>query len=227
MSNEQQHIDNNDGERVAPKRVLTASNRKYNLAFNARPSPSGIPSDLNIALQNVGSRVRRTVSEGYKTHRAPTDPPVTSSSNAQQPLFRSAADTLHDVYSQPRRELGRFCDTAGFPMRRSTSASFASDIDEAKKRTRGDEDDGSLEGDSEMGETPGPLPGRSIRPLRRTLGGPRTLGKTQSLPAHAFGPSDGRASSPDFDDMDLELRPKTPEDWQSVGFSTFCARDPD
>lgn len=91
-----------------------------------------VAEDICLALQNVGSRVRKSepvllsmlrdaayslygisdVMEGYATdrfnasipatpHSSPTKQPITPSSN--NPIFRSANDTLYDVFSSPTR----------------------------------------------------------------------------------------------------------------------------
>ncbi|KAI9513340.1 hypothetical protein F5148DRAFT_294377 [Russula earlei] len=57
---------------------------------------------LNVRLQNIGSRIRRSVSEGYATHRFS---PPSAQTERQDPvndatIFRSSNDTLRAVYSQ-------------------------------------------------------------------------------------------------------------------------------
>ncbi|KAF8507610.1 hypothetical protein JB92DRAFT_688712 [Gautieria morchelliformis] len=67
-----------------------------------------IPEELNVALQNLGSRVRKSVTEGYNTQHlatftVPTTPysspaKLPSTANTPTPIFRSANDVFNSVF---------------------------------------------------------------------------------------------------------------------------------
>ncbi|KAF5331519.1 hypothetical protein D9611_007681 [Ephemerocybe angulata] len=77
------------------KRFLTEEDRGAADALDAS-SHSSIPSDIALQLRNVGSRVRRSVSQGYIT-----TPHSFTKHNSTGALWRSESDTLRDVFSNP------------------------------------------------------------------------------------------------------------------------------
>ncbi|KAF7332200.1 hypothetical protein MKEN_00101000 [Mycena kentingensis (nom. inval.)] len=86
----------------SPKRVLTDDARAANV-YNPHPST---PADLTLALQNVGSRVRKHVNQGYATQRRSSAPP--SPTRSSPAIFTPAFDTLRTVMASappaaPRR----------------------------------------------------------------------------------------------------------------------------
>ncbi|EJD01492.1 uncharacterized protein FOMMEDRAFT_158643 [Fomitiporia mediterranea MF3/22] len=176
------------------KRVLTED--EYS-AVNAPRTPSNsiISEDLTARLQNLGSRVRKSVNEGYATQRSGTIPssaptpyssPVKCSTattlSQASPIFRSANDTLYDVFSSPTH---------------ASAVSVSSPLSSRRKRGRAEDDfreesteclSGGLgvlqDEDSTMIEIEEPLhdedvtiisdaslgrsPNRPIRPLKKT-----------------------------------------------------------
>ncbi|KAI0005070.1 hypothetical protein BJV74DRAFT_322710 [Russula compacta] len=170
------------------------------------PSPPDLVSpDLNLRLQNIGSRIRRSVSEGYATHRFSH----TSIQTERQGLindaaiFRSANDTLHAVYSQ-------FTSPNLAPSDRKRVRS-ESTIDERDEHPEGStDDDAGMQSNSVI--TANDLAcSRPIKSLRRT---PRTFGQTKSLPAVVFGSSGGEQDQT-CPDADLQEE----EDWSASAFS--------
>ncbi|KAI5120679.1 hypothetical protein M0805_006968 [Coniferiporia weirii] len=109
------------------KRVLTEDAHS---AFRASRSPyNGIISDdLTARLQNIGSRVRKCVNEGYATTRfgsvpptpfsSPVKPSSTSNASSGSPIFRSANDTLFNVFSSPTRVVASAPSPLPLPRKR-------------------------------------------------------------------------------------------------------------
>ncbi|KAF8309350.1 hypothetical protein DL93DRAFT_2170428 [Clavulina sp. PMI_390] len=187
---------------MSTKRVCTEE--RYEIARQGPPineSASMLGDDLMAALQNVGSRVRKNVSEGYTTSRmttpntSPTRPQAPHPSPSKSlhpspiraPVFRSAADTLHDVYSQqtsfpsyspnpsPPRPAKRVRDQSEcneemphHPPRlpRSVFSSVNFDDEDLVRMSDDDDDD---EMDVDAPQLPPIRPSRQIIPLKRRL----------------------------------------------------------
>ncbi|KAN0126783.1 hypothetical protein V8E52_000423 [Russula decolorans] len=174
----------------------------YHPHIDTQASASNLISpDLNASLQNIGSRIRRSVSEGYATHRfSPTSIQAGGQASINDdPIFRSSNDTLRAVYSQP-----------------STSALVPSDRKRGRMEATIDErdeqsEDGSAAVQSASVITASDLAySRPIKPLRRT---PRRFGQTKSLPAAVFA-SSGGVDKPSLDEEVWEE-----EDWSASAFS--------
>ncbi|TDL29879.1 hypothetical protein BD410DRAFT_780381 [Rickenella mellea] len=94
----------------ATKRPLTEDAHNAFLT-SIQPCTAVISEDLSVRLQNIGSRVRRSVHEGYTTQRftgatptpypSPVKPPATPSGGTS--VFRSSNDTLIEIFSSPTR----------------------------------------------------------------------------------------------------------------------------
>ncbi|KAL5487664.1 hypothetical protein ACEPAI_5772 [Sanghuangporus weigelae] len=100
-------------EPATTKRVLT-EDAHSSLCATRLHFGNFVSDDLAARLQNLGSRVRKSVNEGYATQRyggipsvtpTPFSSPVKSisvtTSPQSAPIFRSANDTLLDVFSSP------------------------------------------------------------------------------------------------------------------------------
>ncbi|KAK7061712.1 hypothetical protein R3P38DRAFT_671030 [Favolaschia claudopus] len=70
------------------KRVETEASRVQTTI----PGLASTPEDLALQLRSVGSRIRKTVTEGYSVPSSP------SKSQARTTIFTSANDILRDVY---------------------------------------------------------------------------------------------------------------------------------
>ncbi|KAJ6539335.1 hypothetical protein B0H19DRAFT_1178493 [Mycena capillaripes] len=162
------------------------------------------PADLALQLRSVGSRVRKTVMEGYSTQRSTPTSPTKSPPRAA--IFTSANDILRDVF-------------ASAPHHPPISP---------KKRAR--EDDSDHESGDKMvvdceaergddnesdGETVIILDSRGARPVKPRPR--RPLMQTQSLPSDVFGLSRGPLSGQNIVSAS-EPSPET--DWSVDGSST-------
>ncbi|KAI0268200.1 hypothetical protein BC834DRAFT_968409 [Gloeopeniophorella convolvens] len=199
------------------KRTLTQDARTASGASFQTSANDLVSADLTARLQNVGSRIRRSVSEGYATHRfSPASmqgQTARSTSINGPPIFRSSNDTLHAVYSQ-------------FPPPSRSSANKRGRVEPV------DEDDEYPDGiqtgvddkgdDAQMQSTSvitasDLASSRPIKPLRRT---PRTFGQTKSLPAAVFAATAGSADlhvpGADFQEED---------DWSIAAFSGDPSKD--
>ncbi|KAI0307108.1 hypothetical protein B0F90DRAFT_1685193 [Multifurca ochricompacta] len=173
---------------------------------------------LNTRLQNIGSRIRRSVSEGYATHRfshLSTSSRDLSSSIKDLPIFRSSNDTLHAVYSQ--------LPSSHFPPsdRKRVRMEFAVDeYEEFHNGGNAGKDDGpsepAMQSASVIAANDLASP-RPMKPLRRT---PRMFGQTKSLPAAAFG---SLRNDLDRATLDTGLQEGEEEgeeeDWSTAAFS--------
>jgi len=160
------------------------------------PASHLISPDLNASLQNIGSRIRRSVSEGYATHRfspASIQAAGGQASINDAPIFRSSHDTLHAVYSQFS----------------SSSTLVPSDRKRGRMELAIEEsEDGGAGVQTASVITANDLAcSRPIKPLRRT---PRRFGQTKSLPATVFASSGGGDDNPP---------PSEEEDWSTSAFS--------
>ncbi|TFK75922.1 hypothetical protein BDN72DRAFT_356891 [Pluteus cervinus] len=146
---------------------------------NATPNPGAISEDLMMRLRLVGPRVRKNVTEGYMSPpssvgRAPFEKAATTG----HLIFRSANDTLRDVYT-------RSSPLANAPSQRKRARSVSE-----QERPEGDNTPSELiptemPPPSEAAEVKPALATRNIRPLRKTNSG-RVFLQTQSLPAGVF-----------------------------------------
>ncbi|KAG8919966.1 hypothetical protein FRC02_001247 [Tulasnella sp. 418] len=175
---------------TAAKRVLTETNHLLSQARQA--SSSIISAEVNLQLQNVGRRIRQSVTEGYKLALLePSNPPPTVTQD-DIAIFKSNSDTLREVYGRPR-ELGRYCDSGEPPVYGRVDGAEGNarkrrtkDNDESEENTPEDGEDGTA-----MVAAPPPLESRAIRaPPRRRSG----LQKTQSLPVGALTFGKGSSS---------------------------------
>ncbi|KAH6914921.1 hypothetical protein BKA70DRAFT_1257434 [Coprinopsis sp. MPI-PUGE-AT-0042] len=152
------------------KRQLTDSERQAMDAANSSLPQSGVPEDLALKLRNVGSRVRRHVSQGYLqppsqnafTKSVSSDALFPSSTNT--PIFRSANETLRDVMSSGLHHVHAYPNT---PRKRNRASSVDEESPDTKMVT--DETD---------------LDQRAVKPLPRG-----TRQKAKSEPLLVFGGS--------------------------------------
>ncbi|KAI0053630.1 hypothetical protein FA95DRAFT_1674160 [Auriscalpium vulgare] len=204
-----------------PKRIVTESERAMsNVSFTTSASDL-ISPDLSARLQNVGSRVRRSVSQGYATDRFTSaltssrtmtrtiSTPLSSLDEA--PLFQSSNDTLHAVYSQMPPSSSRE------GKRRRAHATMDEEVDGEYADVDKREDDEHFDGATpSTALADGPIaPLRPMKPLRRT---PRTFGQTQSLPAAVFGASPAGANPPNEVTAFQKFGNMEEEDWSAANF---------
>ncbi|KAI0304030.1 hypothetical protein BC826DRAFT_207433 [Russula brevipes] len=187
------------------KRLLTQDARNARDASFHSPASDLISPDLNARLQNVASRIRRSVSQGYGV--SPSSIQTQGQGSINDPvIFRSSNDTLHAVFSQAS----------------SSALSSSSDRKRLRAESTVDERDDHPDVDTMMQDGVGLqstslitandlVSSRPIKPLRRT---PRLFGQTMSLPAAAFA-SSGGAEDQTFPDVGLEEE----EDWSTGAFS--------
>ncbi|KAF8524626.1 hypothetical protein BU17DRAFT_63184 [Hysterangium stoloniferum] len=89
---------------TTPSKKVFTDDMKSSIDTSNAPRDTLIPEDLNLALQNLGSRVRKSVTEGYATPQNPSTPfsspaKPSTANNTLTPIFSSARDTLNSVYS--------------------------------------------------------------------------------------------------------------------------------
>ncbi|KAI0322436.1 hypothetical protein OF83DRAFT_1167494 [Amylostereum chailletii] len=212
-----------DDDAFSLKRPMTESQRTSSASSFNSSANDLISPDLTTRLQNVGSRVRRSKLAGYRTDQfAPTTSyrQLTRSTSTphgmadNNPIFRSANDTLHAVYSQTPRPA-----IAATDRKRGHAESSIDEDDEGREggEARGSDADEMAAGDVLAA---GGVSQRPIKPLRRN---PRSFGQTQSLPANVFGASNAlhdQASLSVFPSVAIEEE----EDWSSPNFSgTFSS----
>ncbi|KAJ7047384.1 hypothetical protein C8F04DRAFT_1058622 [Mycena alexandri] len=184
---------------TSPTNDASPAKRPYASAPDVTPH-AATPADLALQLRNVGSRVRKTVTEGYNTQRSapssPTKPPPHAA------IFTSANDVLHEIFGSA-------------PVHPPISP---------KKRAREDDSDhesgDNMAVDSEAGrgndiESDGetviildPRGARPVKPRPR-----RPLMQSQSLPIGVFGLSRGPLSG---DNIAASMPEQIPEaDWSA------------
>ncbi|KAH9965874.1 hypothetical protein BC827DRAFT_1264957 [Russula dissimulans] len=191
-------------------------NHKRPLTHHPRPptdpsSPSALISpDLNARLQNIGSRIRRSVSQGYATH--PFSPASIHTqgqgSISDVAIFRSSNDTLRAVYSQFTSSMPAPSD-----RKRVRMESPADERDEHHEGSNTAQDGAGMHSASVIA-TSDLACSRPMKPLRRT---PRAFGQTKSLPAAVFGSSsadNGQVHTPP-DDAGSQME----EDWSADAFA--------
>ncbi|KAF8592137.1 hypothetical protein K439DRAFT_387456 [Ramaria rubella] len=94
---------------ITPIKKPFTNERKNAIDASNMHRDANIPEDLSIALQSLGSRVRKSVTEGYNTQRvtsftvpltpysSPAKPPATQT--IPIPIFRSANEALNVVFT--------------------------------------------------------------------------------------------------------------------------------
>ncbi|KAH8118682.1 hypothetical protein DFH11DRAFT_693389 [Phellopilus nigrolimitatus] len=171
------------------KRALT---EEAHNSSNASRSPyNGIISDdLTARLQNIGSRVRKRVTEGYATQRldpfasvpptpnsSPLKPSTEHRTYKTSPIFRSANDTLLDVFSPPARAAASPPTPVPSPRKRGRSEFDIEDEEEPFRGTDKSENETiamEIEPTSDDEDitiitngSPSPSPRRPMRPLKK------------------------------------------------------------
>ncbi|KAG8906484.1 hypothetical protein FRB99_006799 [Tulasnella sp. 403] len=179
------------------KRILTEATYSLNNPHLDSPtSPTYVDQDLNNTLQNVGRKVRQSVSEGYRTHRNTPLPDLLVSGSAH-PFhrtqddsiitnsgystasyhFRSDVDNIHAAafsYANQSRGLRPYCEFGEEP----TWGPDVTDERSSKKRgANGLDEDG--EGEDQVMEM---ATSRPVRPAPRR----GMMRGTQSMPVGAF-----------------------------------------
>ncbi|TFK43544.1 hypothetical protein BDQ12DRAFT_675149 [Crucibulum laeve] len=162
------------------KRLLTEEARTS--SFTAS-QPTSTSDDLTARLRSLGSRVRKNVTEGYAT---PPSVHAFSKSKSTGYIFRSANDTLRDVYSTKG-----VSDMPISAKKRSRSASTSDHGNENSAHASEDDEELAMQLDSRnpdaskvslfLQEQRGAQ--RPLKPLRRPR---KAIMATQSLPSEAF-----------------------------------------
>jgi len=198
-------------DQILSKRRLTQDARTASDASFQSSASELISPDLNARLQNIGSRIRRSVSDGYATHRF--SPASVQSADKQDPIndvaiFRSSNDTLHAVYSQFPSSIRAPSD-----RKRVRMESTVDERDEHFDRATTVHDSNGTQNTSVI-TTSDLACSRPIKPLRRT---PRGFGQTKSLPASVFASSSsgGENQIP----LDGSSQSQEEEDWSAEAFS--------
>ncbi|KAJ7068263.1 hypothetical protein C8F01DRAFT_1117533 [Mycena amicta] len=159
------------------KRALTESAHQARVQTSIHPST---PTDLALKLQNIGSRVRKNVTEGYATQRHTSTPPSpTKPPSAQSGIFTPAIDILRDVF-------------ASAPTQPPAPSS-------PRKRQHQEDQDASDSEDRSMAVDS--VIERPIKPK------PRRLMQTRSLPSNLFGSAETIAE--DDWSVEISPRPPT------------------
>ncbi|KAF4574628.1 hypothetical protein EYR36_005976 [Pleurotus pulmonarius] len=195
------------------KRVLTDETYQSNVE-SSNQRPASTPADLAAALRSVGARARKSVTEGYPTSRvqasAASSLPAKARTSSGTALFRSANDTLREVYSN-----APYQSPCSSSSKKRAHAESRSD-DELHAKPDSDTEMSIEPTDSFI---PSRNDGRIVRPLRKTR---RALMQTQSLPTDAFRFSGGSVTeTPDL----VPLNPLTAigerdaeDDWSTDNF---------
>jgi len=182
------------------KRALTTDT--HQAAITSQVLRDDISPGLTTLLQNMGSKVRRSVAEGYVTKRDSSPPTPLSQSPVKQastpPFFISSKDTLHRVYSPSSAST----TPSSSPLKRaraeweaserasSSGNACGADVDVHMKWAGSSESD--IEDDSDdddavvitpagiVGSLPASCtPPRPVRPLRKSKCG---VASTNSMP---------------------------------------------
>ncbi|KAF9451712.1 hypothetical protein P691DRAFT_772884 [Macrolepiota fuliginosa MF-IS2] len=135
--------------------------------------------ELTAQLRNVGSRIRKSVTEGYIT--PPTSRAFTKAQSTTT-VFSSAKDINRDVFGSPSRRPPVRNNPAHPHNKRSRSADRGSDTEPGEVQ-----DEEVVSNDQAPANAPDPQrlenrPDRIIKPLRKHRG----LMETRSLPVGAF-----------------------------------------
>ncbi|KAF8162550.1 hypothetical protein BJ912DRAFT_864654 [Pholiota molesta] len=153
------------------KRILTDDLHNANIA-SSQP-PSSTPDDLLQRLRNAGPRVRKSVTEGYRT-----TPSSFSKAQSTGSIFQSMNDTMRDVYANSP-DPGLRCNTTR-KRTRSSSEIMAETIPEAYDISI---DPPSSSATCPPPDTAGITTPRKVKSLRAPS---RALLETRSLPVGAF-----------------------------------------
>ncbi|THH19780.1 hypothetical protein EW146_g1457 [Bondarzewia mesenterica] len=210
---------------LRPKRVLTDDSLSSRTSSFTTSASSLISDDLAARLQNVGTRVRKSVTEGYATDRlAPgastsrvlsriASTPHRSANG--QPVFQSSFDIIHAVYSEPMHST-----TAPSVLKRSRGEAIMDEVDGDADEDEDMEKGGNM-ADAEL-RIGSPYSanhvnaGRPIKPLRRTA---REFRQTQSLPAATFRTSLISDTHDGNDTISFGNGIEEEEDWSAANFS--------
>jgi len=174
------------------KRINRTNKETYAHNTTINTQTDALSNELTARLQNVGARVRKSVTEGYRNastptspYASPTKPKPTPSSEGR--IFQSANDTLREVYSTlppggyrapqsspNKRERARSEEPDG-----GTGSLENGDAEMQTSESEGDENTLPIfaELDASRGEA------RPVKPLKRSG---RQFGQTRSLPAGSF-----------------------------------------
>ncbi|KAI0036715.1 hypothetical protein K488DRAFT_81713 [Vararia minispora EC-137] len=196
----------------APPRPATDTPDGFVWAFR-------LDSDLLAQLQNVGSRVRRSVSEGYQTHRFTTPAPGQRASFSRsasipilttdnEPIFRSANDTLHAVYSRYPSGAKTQSD------RKRGRAQAAIEEEDEEDMLDGEENQSGLRTDGNTNA----LSDTHANRLVKALPASRAFRQTKSLPVGIF--SNGGMGPPIRAAARHPRAIQEEDDWSAEAFST-------
>ncbi|KAG2013675.1 hypothetical protein CC2G_010559 [Coprinopsis cinerea AmutBmut pab1-1] len=176
--------------------------------------PSSTPPDLALQLRNLGARVRRNVSQGYI--QPPSHHSSFSKSASSNSIFRSANDTLRDVYSTASASMG--AKTPDPPRKRDRSCSDQEDTDEVAVDNHGHE--------MKLDAVPNIVQStRIIKPLRASsrksmsdsvLTFQRSRGPNHPPPSSA---AEGIAEEEDWSEMALQDSGGSGTSFQPISFS--------
>ncbi|KAL1747215.1 hypothetical protein HDZ31DRAFT_80582 [Schizophyllum fasciatum] len=143
------------------KRPLTDTCYTTSAASNV-PPPTGASEDLAAALRNIGSRVRRNVTEGYISAPSPHASPTKGN------IFRSANDALQEALHSPSK-----AGSVSPRKRNRARANSVSDDDEEGNFCRAKDGEDTVMADPFADTTGEPLPpnsifNREVKPLRKS-----------------------------------------------------------
>ncbi|KAI5893280.1 uncharacterized protein SCHCODRAFT_02621342 [Schizophyllum commune H4-8] len=139
------------------KRPLTDTHHSASVASNV-PPPTGATEDLAAALRNIGSRVRKHVTEGYRSAPSPNASPTKAN------IFRTANDALQDALHSLSK--------AGEISPRKRGRVRASSVSEEEDVPRAKDGEDTVMADPFIDTSGAPLPPQSIfnrpmKPLRK------------------------------------------------------------
>ncbi|KJA24665.1 hypothetical protein HYPSUDRAFT_483210, partial [Hypholoma sublateritium FD-334 SS-4] len=153
------------------KRLLTDDIHDARVRADQWAAASDTPDELTQRLRNAGSRVRKSVMEGYRT-----TPSSFSKAQSTGSIFRSMNDTLRDVYANSSGEISN-----AMTRKRARSAS----VGEPEAIT--EESEISADALPSQSATSSPLEeGISNRKIKSLRASSRSYLQTRSLPTGAF-----------------------------------------
>jgi len=170
--------------------------------------------ELTARLQNIGARVRKSVTEGYLNASAPTSPCASPTKPKAAPpsearIFQSANDTLREVYSAI--PLGGYRPPQSSPNKRERARSKEPDdrspenSDAEMQISESEAAENTLPTFAEFDARPGEA--RPVKPLKRSG---RQFAETRSLPARSFRFSSDMQSMDRLPDL---VTKSIDEDW--------------
>ncbi|KAF5388242.1 hypothetical protein D9615_000403 [Tricholomella constricta] len=207
------------------KRVLTDEAREYLVASSTAPQRQvnhhdddqtfssqplclcSTPDDLAARLRSVGSRVRKNVAEGYTSA-----PPSFIKSNSTGTIFRSAHDTLREVYCPPAPNSTPVVSPRKTNKRNRPQNDQGYDSDGGVDEDR-DAEKGMFDQDSDEDGIDiilGSEAKKLARPMKALRKPRRAMLATRSLPAGEFTVGDNR-----FNNDATMKRVEEEEDWSS------------